>query len=83
MEKIIVNQWKISSIWYDSNKKILEIEFLFWNVNRYLDISQLEYIGLMFSWSYIKYINDNFKEKNESNKKRIGILKRNWADIAL
>jgi uncharacterized protein len=69
MERQAVTSSNISSIGYDSNSSILEIEFNKGGVYEYFDVPQYVYDGLMSASSHGKYANDNIYKNYRQNRK--------------
>jgi hypothetical protein len=61
MERIPVSSSNISSIWYDEENQILEIEFLDSSVYQYSWVPISEYNNLMSASSHGTYLNQYIK----------------------
>jgi len=70
MNRISVTSSNISSIGYDSNDEILEIEFKDGSVYQYLQTPISEYDSIMNAESYGQYLAQNIKGKYDFRKIR-------------
>lgn len=61
MERAFVTSTTISSIGYDPEDRILEVEFLTGSVYQYLGVPQEQHDGIMNSDSKGKYLHHNIK----------------------
>ena len=69
MDRKSVESSNISSIGYDTNNNILEVEFKNGDVYQYFNVPESEYKGIMEADSHGKYLNSNIKKNNYSYQK--------------
>lgn len=62
MNRIKVVSSNISSIGYDANRKILEVEFQSGSIYQYSGVPEHEYKGLLNTASKGKYLNTRIKD---------------------
>ena len=61
MERIPVSSSHISSVGYDPDGHVLEVEFTDGSVYQYFDVPEAEYESLMSASSHGSYLNANIK----------------------
>lgn len=68
MDRINVNSSDISSIWYEEQDLILEIEFNSWWIYQYFNVPLSEFNGIMLASSHWKYFHANIKNNYNFSK---------------
>lgn len=63
MNRISVSSSDLSSVGYDQNQQILEIEFNGGGVYQYSNVPEAEYNGLMNASSHGKYFHQHIKDR--------------------